>query len=228
MNRARVAGIRKARAPLVVLLEDHSFPAEGWAEALIRAHAGPWSAVGPAVGLANLHCMKAWANYLIQYSPWMKPAQSGVIDDLPGHNSSYKKELLLGYGDDLESMMSRSSTTLAAAGLTTSQFGVLEALYHLGPLCQKDLARKILKSTGNMTLVIDNLEKRSLVERVQDDQDRRYFKIHLTPQGKDLISMVFPRHAAIAESVFAALDKVEQDQLGRLLKKLGRFEPNTR
>jgi MarR family 2-MHQ and catechol resistance regulon transcriptional repressor len=95
-------------------------------------------------------------------------------------------------------------------------------------MCQREIGDKILKTGGNMTLVIDNLEKRGLVERVQDDQDRRYFKIHLTPQGKDLISMVFPRHAAMAESVFAALDKVEQDQLGRLLKKLGRFEPNTR
>jgi len=68
-------------------------------------------------------------------------------------------------------------------GLTNSQFGVLEALLHLGPLCQREIGEKILKSGGNMTLVIDNLEKRSLVERVQDKQDRRYVKIHLTPQG---------------------------------------------
>jgi MarR family 2-MHQ and catechol resistance regulon transcriptional repressor len=112
-------------------------------------------------------------------------------------------------------------------GLTNSQFGVLDALFHLGPMCQREIGDKILKTGGNMTLVIDNLEKRGLVERFQDEQDRRFYKIHLTPQGKDLISRVFPRHAAIAEGVFAALDKVEQDQLGRLLKKLGRFEPHT-
>jgi MarR family 2-MHQ and catechol resistance regulon transcriptional repressor len=106
--------------------------------------------------------------------------------------------------------------------LTNSQFGVLEALLHLGPMYQREIGKKILKSGGNMTLVIDNLEKRGLVERVQDKQDRRYIKIHLTPQGNDLISSVFPRHAAMAEKVFAILSKGEQEQLGRLLKKLGR------
>ena len=72
-----------------------------------------------------------------------------------------------------------------------------------------------------MTLVIDNLEKRGLVYRVQDAQDRRYLKIHLTPQGQELVSRVFPCHAAIAEKVFAVLRKDEQEQLSRLLKKLG-------
>ena len=107
-------------------------------------------------------------------------------------------------------------------GLTNSQFGVLEALLHLGPLCQREIAEKILKSGGNMTLVVDNLAKRGLVERVQDQQDRRFVKIHLTDQGKDLISRVFPLHAVIAEKVFAVLSDDEQEKLGRLLKKLGR------
>jgi hypothetical protein len=105
INRARVAGIRAARAPLVVLTEDHSFPAPDWAEALIRAHAGPWAAVGPAVGLANRHGWRSWSNYLIQYGPWTLPSSSRVVDDLPGHNSSYKREILLEYGDALEEMM---------------------------------------------------------------------------------------------------------------------------
>ena len=109
-------------------------------------------------------------------------------------------------------------------GLTHSQFGVLEALLHLGPMCQREIGDKILKSGGNMTLVIDNLNKRGLVERVQDIQDRRYIKIHLTPKGHDLVSSVFPRHAAIAEKVFAIMSEDEQERLGRLLKKLGRSE----
>lgn len=107
-------------------------------------------------------------------------------------------------------------------GLTGSQFAVLEALLHLGPLCQREIGSKILKTGGNMTLVIDNLERRGLVERIQDKEDRRYLEIHLTAQGLDLISRVFPVHAAIAEDVFAVLNKQEQEQLGRLLKKLGR------
>jgi MarR family 2-MHQ and catechol resistance regulon transcriptional repressor len=107
-------------------------------------------------------------------------------------------------------------------GLTSSQFGVLEALYHLGPLCQQEIGNKILKTSGNMTMVIDNLEKRGLVVREKDPHDRRYLQIHLTRQGNDLISKVFPHHAGIAESVFAVLDAHEQKQLGMLLKKLGR------
>ena len=120
------------------------------------------------------------------------------------------------------SVTERMHRHLRDHGLTNSQFGVLDALLHLGPMCQREIGDKILKTGGNMTLVIDNLEKRGLVERVQDEQDRRYFRIHLTPQGKILISRVFPRHAAIAEKVFAFLDEDEQEQLGRLLKKLGR------
>ena len=111
-------------------------------------------------------------------------------------------------------------------GLTGSQFGVLEALYHLGPLCQQEIGNKILKTGGNMTLVIDNLEKIGMVERIQDTQDRRYLIIHLTPQGQHLIRRVFLRHAGIAENVFSALDEIEQEQLGRLLKKLGRAATN--
>lgn len=105
--------------------------------------------------------------------------------------------------------------------LSISQFGVLEALYHLGPLCQKDLGKKILKTSGNITLVIDNLEKRSLVTREKDPDDRRRFTINLTPKGNDLIKKIFPSHSKIAESIFSVLDAEEQNRLGELLKKLG-------
>ena len=57
-------------------------------------------------------------------------------------------------------------------GLTESQFGVLEALYHLGPMHQNELGAKLLKSGGNMTLVIENLEKRGFVRRVRSETDR--------------------------------------------------------
>jgi len=105
VNRARIAAVRLANAPLVVFTEDHCFPATRWAEALIDAHDGPWAAVGPAVGLANTHSWKAWSNYLIQYGPWTLPTKSRIIDDIAGHNSSYKRDVLIEYGDDLEDMM---------------------------------------------------------------------------------------------------------------------------
>ena len=106
--------------------------------------------------------------------------------------------------------------------LTMSQFGVLEALLHLGSMPQQDLGRKILKSSGNITMVIDNLEKRGLVSRETDPRDRRRTCIHLTSEGDAIIREIFPKHAAISEHVFSVLNDTECQQLGSLLKKLGR------
>ena len=113
---------------------------------------------------------------------------------------------------------------MADGGLTISQFGVLEAIYHKGPLCQRDIAAKILKSTGNMTLVIDNLEKSCLVRRERDTVDRRYFTIHLTETGRTLIARVYSEVEAAVVDNMAALSIDEQEMLGGLCKKLGKKE----
>lgn len=106
--------------------------------------------------------------------------------------------------------------------LSISQFGVLEALYHLGPLCQKDIGDKILKTSGNITMVIDNLEKRKLAIREKDAEDRRRIVVKLTKAGHDLIVEIFPNHSKIAHNIFSVLATREQHNLGLLLKKLGR------
>ncbi|MBE0642513.1 MAG: MarR family transcriptional regulator [Bacteroidetes bacterium] len=106
-------------------------------------------------------------------------------------------------------------------GLTQPQFGALECLYHLGPMTIGDLSRKMLVSGGNMTCVIDNLEKEGHVRRVQSEVDRRSVTVELTPQGQELIGRIFPQHAALIENVASVLDANEQDELSRLLKKLG-------
>jgi MarR family 2-MHQ and catechol resistance regulon transcriptional repressor len=108
-------------------------------------------------------------------------------------------------------------------GLTQSQFGVLEALYHLGPLCQGSLSTKLLRSTGNMTLVLDNLEKRGLVRRVRDQNDRRMVMIYLTEAGQSLIEQAFPRVAAAIQTEMNVLSPQEQETLGRLCRKLGKI-----
>lgn len=120
-----------------------------------------------------------------------------------------------------ESVTSRTSRPMAAAGLTISQFGVLEALLHNGPLCQRDIAAKILKSTGNITMVIDNLEKQGLVRRERDMEDRRYLTVHLTEKGTTLINKVFADVEASIVVEMSALSAEEQEQLGNLCKKLG-------
>ena len=106
---ANAAGIRRARAPIVALAEDHSFPEPGWAEALLEAHRGPWAAVGPAIRNANPRTLVSWADLFVAYAPWLDPAPAGPRDHLPGHNSSYKRDVLLRYGDDLEQMMASES-----------------------------------------------------------------------------------------------------------------------
>lgn len=119
------------------------------------------------------------------------------------------------------SVSARVESHLSGIGLTVSQFGVLEALYHLGPLFQKDLASKILKSTGNITMVVDNLEKRGLVARARDEQDRRHFLVSITVEGKKLIRGFFPGHVARIVREMGALTAAEQDELGRLCRAVG-------
>lgn len=105
--------------------------------------------------------------------------------------------------------------------LTQSQFAVLEALLHKGDLTSKELALKILKTKGNITMVIDNLVKKGLVVRRPCPDDRRKTYISLTPEGKDLIEDIFPRHAREITSFFSVLSEEEQKVLGSLCKKLG-------
>ena len=121
-----------------------------------------------------------------------------------------------------ESVTSRVNRFMSAANLTISQFGVMEALHHKGPLCQRDIGAKILKSTGNMTLVIDNLEKHGLVKRERNTDDRRYFTVHLTQAGSELIARVFVDVESAIVAEFAILSEGEQELLGSLCKKLGR------
>lgn len=106
-------------------------------------------------------------------------------------------------------------------GLSISQFGVLEALYHIGPLCQRDIAAKQLKSGGNVTMVVDNLEKEGLVRRERSEQDRRMIMVHLTRKGRKLIGDYFPRHAKAIEHEMSVLSATEMEALGALARKLG-------
>lgn len=120
-----------------------------------------------------------------------------------------------------ESVTARVNSHLADKNLTVSQFGVLEALYHLGPMHQAMLGEKILKSGGNMTLVIDNLAKRGLVERQRSQADRRYVTVSLTEEGEALIEEIMPQHVAIVVAEIGVLSADEQEQFSALCRKLG-------
>jgi len=121
-----------------------------------------------------------------------------------------------------DSLGSRMSAHLEAEGLTIGQFGVLEALLHLGPMCQRTLGKKLLRSGGNITFVVDNLEKHGWVRRERFESDHRMMMIHLTPAGRELIAALFPKHAKAIKDELSRLTPTEQETLRRLTRKLGR------
>lgn len=113
----------------------------------------------------------------------------------------------------------RIHTHLAQDNLTLSQFAVLEALYHLGPLTQSQLGERILKSNANLTTVVDTLEKKKLAVRKRSKTDRRKITVHLTKSGEALIAKVFPRHAKIVSNELRFLSATDKEQLTALLKR---------
>jgi MarR family 2-MHQ and catechol resistance regulon transcriptional repressor len=120
-----------------------------------------------------------------------------------------------------KAVLARVEPRLAAAGLTPTQLGVLEAILHKGPLTQRELGRKVLTSAGNMTDVVDKLEARGLVCRTRSPRDRRIVSVTLTPTGRALIEALFPRHARDIAAAMGGLSHEEQRVLGALLRKLG-------
>jgi MarR family 2-MHQ and catechol resistance regulon transcriptional repressor len=111
---------------------------------------------------------------------------------------------------------------LAPSGLTAPQLGVLEVLFHLGPLSQGDICRKLLRSGANVSTVVDNLETAGHVRRVRDKTDRRVVNVSLTPAGEALIARIFPAHAAQITALMGALSPSEQERLASLCRKLGK------
>ncbi|HQF70792.1 MAG TPA: MarR family transcriptional regulator [Promineifilum sp.] len=110
---------------------------------------------------------------------------------------------------------------LHTSGLTVSQFGVLEALYFRGPMPVGQLAEKILRSSANLTLVVDNLVRRGLVERARRADDRRCVDVSLSAEGRALIAGLMPGHVAGVVDALAALSAEEQLTLAALCRRLG-------
>jgi MarR family 2-MHQ and catechol resistance regulon transcriptional repressor len=105
--------------------------------------------------------------------------------------------------------------------MTIPQLAVLEALLHLGPLCQRDLGGKMLRSGGSVTTLVDHLERKGWVRRARRAEDRRMIDVELTPAGRRVIERVFPAHVRHLREAFGELTAGEQEELGRLCRKLG-------
>jgi MarR family 2-MHQ and catechol resistance regulon transcriptional repressor len=125
-----------------------------------------------------------------------------------------------------EALTRRLKPVLRKERLSSPQFSVLDALYHLGPLCPRDLGAKIHRSNSNVTSVVDYLEKRGWAKRDKDPKDRRKVRVDLTESGRSLIARVFPAYARRVLGEFQILSPEEHGQLSRLCAKLGLQDPN--
>jgi MarR family 2-MHQ and catechol resistance regulon transcriptional repressor len=110
---------------------------------------------------------------------------------------------------------------LGGTGVSLSQFGILDALYHVGPMCLGELARKHLKSPNNITSVVDTMERSGLVERQRQAHDRRLIRVQLTDKGRETFERYWPNHRDAIVDAVTPLTAEEQRSLCELLKKLG-------
>jgi MarR family 2-MHQ and catechol resistance regulon transcriptional repressor len=119
-----------------------------------------------------------------------------------------------------ESVRTRINEFIIKKGVTESQFYALDTLFHLGPLNQKELGDKLFRTGGNITLIIDNLEKQKLVRR-ERGEDRRCFTLHLTKKGKSLFEKLFPEQLRFIKEEMDLLSEDEQILMQKFCKILG-------
>jgi MarR family 2-MHQ and catechol resistance regulon transcriptional repressor len=120
-----------------------------------------------------------------------------------------------------ETLTSKLKLSLNDYGLSEGQFAVLDSLYHLGALSQKELGSKLFRSGGNITMVVDNLERIGYVQRKRGKEDRRLFMVELTLKGKKKIEETLPVQVQLITEMLSILNKREQKELQVLCKRLG-------
>lgn len=115
-----------------------------------------------------------------------------------------------------------AENSIAELEMCGSDFAVLEALLHKGPLPINEIGKKVLLTSGSITVAVDRLESKGLVERRASGTDRRARIVHLTKAGRELIARVYADHASDMERLAAAsLSRTERETLISLLKKIG-------
>lgn len=127
--------------------------------------------------------------------------------------------LVLGRATKAIEKVDRAS--IAGTGLNASDFSILEALLHKGPLPINAIGEKVLLTSGSMTAAVNRLQEKNLVTRTKDPSDGRCFHLHLTSSGRRLIDRAYAKHAHNLERIAAVLSPEERDELVRLLKKIG-------
>jgi len=143
----------------------------------------------------------------------------GKLEPLSGGNGIHVFLVLWKAARAVETYAEKSVTELRMCG---SDFAVLEALLHKGPLPVNEIGKKVLLTSGSITVAVDRLAEKQLVERRAHGSDRRARIVHLTKEGKKLITRAYVQHAADLEQLASAsLSTTERATLIRLLKKIG-------
>ena len=113
--------------------------------------------------------------------------------------------------------------SIAQTGLGLSDFTIMEALLHKGPLPINQIGEKVLLTSGSMTAAVNRMERKGLVTRIQDPSDGRCFYVHLTKKGRNKIKTAYAKHEKNLEKICSVLSEKERNELVRLLKKIGLF-----
>lgn len=130
-------------------------------------------------------------------------------------------KLFIGLNRTLNRMHQTTDVIFRRYGLTRGQFAVLEALYHKGDLSIGEVQAHILTTSGNIPVIVRNLEKEKLLEKTVDANDRRRILLHLTEKGRSLIAQVFPENAACIRNMMSTWSEEEQQMLLQAMKKFG-------
>ena len=118
-------------------------------------------------------------------------------------------------------VVDHASADIATHGLTLAEFGIIEALYHRGPMLLGEVQKRILVSSGGITFLVDRLTAKGLVERRTCESDRRARYAALTPKGSALVAAIFPQHAAVLTRAVSGLSVEEQKTVTAMLRRMG-------
>ncbi|NTW72978.1 MAG: MarR family transcriptional regulator [Eubacteriaceae bacterium] len=139
-----------------------------------------------------------------------------------GELNNQNLKVLIALSRATKGVHKRSAKIFNKGGLTTAQFSVLEALYHKGSMTINQIIESVLSTGGNMTVIINNLEKEALVTRCSNPEDRRSSLVEITEKGSEYIRKIFPEHLKDLAECFEALASEEKMLLIRLLKKINK------
>jgi len=118
-------------------------------------------------------------------------------------------------------IQAKALESIESYGINSTEFAVMELLYHKGPQPIQKIGKKILMTSGSMTYIVDRLEKKAMLERVRCEKDRRVIYAQLTEEGELLIRKIFPKHREHITEMMDVLTDREKEQAIDILRKLG-------